>query len=68
MIAFYLGDLERSMSRSLRFRRLIFRKGSELGHVLLENTNRKSYMWSPIALSHFPLNGLERSMGRSFRL
>ena len=32
---FDLRDLERSMSRSLRFWKLISRKGAELGHMLL---------------------------------
>ena len=42
-----LRDLERSKSRSLRFRSLISRKGAELGHMLLLNINlnltRKAY-------------------------
>ena len=37
MITFDLSDLERSMSRSLRFGKLISRKGAELGHMLLLN-------------------------------
>ncbi len=40
MITFDL-DLEKSTSRSLRFRRLISHKGAELGHTLLLNINRK---------------------------
>ena len=40
MIILDVSDLERSMSRSLRFRRLISCKGAELGHVLAINTNR----------------------------
>ncbi len=46
------SDLERSMSRSLRFQRLISRKGAELGHVLLLNTSSRSRMVSPTAQSH----------------
>ena len=34
-IAFDFRELERSLSRSLGFQRLISRKGAELGHVLL---------------------------------
>ncbi len=39
--------LERSMSRSLRFGSIIFRKGAELGHMLLLNINSKAYVESP---------------------
>ncbi len=39
-----LSDLERSISRSLRFKTLISRKGPELGHMLQLNINRKPYM------------------------
>ncbi len=43
-IAFDFRELERSLSRSLEgCRRLISRKGAELGHVLLLDTNRKSH-------------------------
>ena len=57
-----LGDLERSISSSLRFQRLIIsRKGAELGHMLLLNTNRKSYVGSPIPPSHLILSDLECS-------
>ncbi len=35
VIAFEFPEFEISQSRSLRFRRLISRKGAELGHVLL---------------------------------
>ncbi len=34
-IAFDFRELERSLSKSLRFRSLICRKGAELDHVLL---------------------------------
>ena len=37
-MAFDLRELERSLARSLRFQRLISRKGAELGHVLLLDT------------------------------
>ncbi len=47
--AFDIRELERFMSRSLRFQRLISRKGAELGHVLLLDTN------SLTAPSHFYL-------------
>ncbi len=54
-----LGDLERSISRSFRFRNLISRKGSELGHMLLLNINRKAYMGSQMTLSHLTLSDLK---------
>ncbi len=41
-----LSDLERSKSRSLRFRSLISCKGAELGHILLLHNNRKTYIVS----------------------
>ncbi len=66
-ITFDLGDLESSMSRSLRFRRLISRKGAELGHILLFNINRKAHMWGLITLSHLTLSNFERSKSRSLR-
>ncbi len=62
-----LSDLERSISRSLRFKTLISRKGPELGHMLLLNINRKPYMGSPVTLSHLTLGDLERSNSRSLR-
>ncbi len=34
-VTFDLSDLEKSMSKSLRFRRLIYYKGAELGHAVL---------------------------------
>ncbi len=40
-IAFDCRELERSLPRSLRLRRLITREGAELDHVLLLDTNRK---------------------------
>ena len=59
-----LSDLERSNSRSLRFRSLISCKGAELDHMLLLDINRKAYMGSPVTLSHFTLGDLERSNSR----
>ena len=47
MITFGLGDRERSKSRSLRYRNIIYRKGAELGHTLLLNINMKAYMGNP---------------------
>ena len=41
-----LSDLERPNSSSIIFRRPISRKGAELGHALLLNTNREGYMMS----------------------
>ncbi len=38
-----LSQIERSKSRSLRFRRLISCEGTELGHMLLINPNMKSW-------------------------
>ena len=67
VITFDLSDIERSVSRSVRFWRLTPRKGAELGHMLLLNTNRKPYMWSPMTLSHLTLSYLERSISRSLR-
>ncbi len=57
-----LSDLEKSNSRSLRFRNLASRKGAELGHVFLLNINRKTYMGSPMALLHLTLSDIERSL------
>ncbi len=48
-----LGDLERSQSWSLRFLKLICRKGAEIGNMLLLNINRKSYIGRPTATSEF---------------
>ncbi len=60
-----LSDLERSRSRSLRFRNLLSRKGDQLGPILLLNINKKSYFGSPMALSHLTFSDLERSRSRS---
>ena len=48
-IAFDFRELETSQSRSLRFRRLISRKGAELGHVLLIRHQKEKHMESPTA-------------------
>ena len=56
-----LSDLERSNSRSPRFRSLISRKGAYLGPMLLLNINRKPYMGNPMAPSHLTLSDPERS-------
>ncbi len=56
-----LSDLERSISRSLGLQRVVSRKAAELGHVLLLNTNRRSYMVSPIPSSQLSLSDLETS-------
>ncbi len=42
MIIFYFDDLERSISRSHRFRSLIPHKRAELGHVTIKHY-RNSY-------------------------
>ena len=50
------NDLERLMSRLIRFWRPIIgqsRKGAELGHMLLLNTNRKPYMGSQNACTPY---------------
>ncbi len=47
-----LSDLERSKSRSLRFRSIISCKGVELGHVLLLKVNRKPCMGSSLVPLH----------------
>ncbi len=62
-----LTDLERSKSRSLRFRSLISCKGREFGHMLLLNINRKAYMDSPMTLSDLTASDLERSISKSLR-
>ncbi len=64
-----LSNLERSNSRSLRFRSLIHVscKGAELGHMLLLNINSKAYKESPMTLSHLTLSDLERSKSRSLK-
>ncbi len=54
-------------SWSLRFRVLISSNAAQVGPMLLLNTNRKSYMGSPMAPLHLTFYGdLERSQLRSF--
>ena len=55
-----LSNLERSKSRSLRFRSLISCKRAELGHMLRLDTTGKPYMESPMT-SYMTFSGLERS-------
>ncbi len=55
-----LNDLERSII-SLRFQRVISRKETDVGDMLILNINRKLYMGSPIPPSHLTLRDLERS-------
>ncbi len=50
-----LSDIERAISKSLRFQRLISHKAAELDDLLLLNTNRISYT----GRSHLTLSGLE---------
>ncbi len=47
-----LSDLERSKSRSLRFRSLISCKVTKLVHMLLLNIERKAYMGSSLMRLH----------------
>ncbi len=61
-------DILKGHSMSIRFRRLISRKGAELGHVLLLDTNRKSHMESPTAPSHLTLSDFVMSKSMSLRL
>ncbi len=61
-----LSDLEKSESRLLTFRSLIYGKVVPLGHILLINTNTKSYMESTAVISD--LSDLERSKSRSLRI
>ena len=65
MITFDFNDLERSVSRSLRFGRLIFRKGADSGRVLLIKHQEESHMRSPTAPSHLTLSDIERLNSRS---
>ncbi len=51
-----LSDLERSKSRSLRFKGVISCKGCELGPMLLLTNNRKTYMASPMTPSLLTLS------------
>ncbi len=61
MITFDLSDLERLISKSLRFQRLISHNAAELGQILLLNINRKSFMGSLLLPSYLNLIDPERS-------
>ncbi len=52
-----LSELERAVSRSHRFQKLISLKAAELGRILLLNTHRKSYIGSPKLSSRVTLKG-----------
>ncbi len=67
MVTSDLGNLEKSISKSLRFRRLKSLKGAELSHMLLFDTSRKPYLGSPMTLSYLNLNDLESSKSMSLR-
>ncbi len=58
-ITFDLNDLDRSGSRSLRFRNIISPKGAELSHILLLNINRKVCMESPLVQLHLTFLNLK---------
>ncbi len=58
-ITFDMGDIERSNSRSLRYRSFISFKGSELGHMLQLNINRKAYMGSLMVCLRFTVATLK---------
>ena len=63
------SDLERPNSRSLKFRVDISRKGADLDHILLLNTNRKTYGESNgTIIFEFNLGDPEKSTSRSLRL
>ncbi len=51
------SNLEMSDSRLIIFQSVIFRKGLQLGYMLLLHTNSKSYMGSAIAPSDLTLKG-----------
>ncbi len=48
-------DLERSKSRSLKFRSILSRKGAALGHMLQLDINRKAYLGSLMVCLRFTL-------------
>ncbi len=54
-----LSDLERTMSRSLRILKLIYREGAELEHMLTLKNNRKAYMWRTLVRIHLILETLK---------
>ena len=55
------------MLKSLRFWRLISHKGVKVGHMLLLNTSRKSYLRSPLPPSHLTLSDIKSSKLRSWK-
>ena len=59
-ITFDISDLQKSMSRSLRFLKLISHIGAELDQMLLSKINRKPYMASLMTLLHLTLSDIER--------
>ncbi len=61
-----LSDLERSNSKSPKFRSLISHKGAELGPMLILNITKPN-MGSPTAPSDLTLSDLERLKSRSPR-
>ncbi len=67
MITFDFTDIEKTISMPLSFSRLISRKRAVLGHVVLLNTNRKSYMGIALLPSHLTLDDLDRPRPRSLR-
>ncbi len=61
-----LSDLERSNTKSPRFRSLIFRKGVYLGFILLNYTIIRNHIWGVKWQLHLNLSNLERSNWSSF--
>ncbi len=61
MITFDLSGIESRMPKSLRFLKAYIPKGAKIGHMLLLNSNRKTYIGDPMTLSHLTLNDIERS-------
>ena len=62
-----LGGLKRPKSRPLRFRKLIYRKGADLGHMLLQSTIMKSYMGNTLASLDLTFSDIEKSKSSSLR-
>ncbi len=52
----------------LTFRSLIDRKRAKLGHMLLSNINKKSYMGSPTAQSYWTLQDIKTSKSRPLKV
>ncbi len=63
----YGDSIEKSMSRSLKIGKPIFRNGARIGHILSLNSNGKPHMGSAMILSHLTLGDLQRSKSRSLR-